>query len=105
MTNRMTMTRRSFLRAGAVTLATSSLFSRGLATEQEEQPLRFLMEWGKQGKEPGEFFSPIGIFITSADKVFVTDSRNKRVQQFSTEGKFIFQFPVPDGTRLGGPRR
>jgi hypothetical protein len=63
MSNRMTMTRRSFLRFGALTLATTSLFSRGLAAETEEQPPRFLLEWGKKGTEPGEFNFPIGITI------------------------------------------
>jgi hypothetical protein len=97
------MTRRSFLRAGALALAQAGLgfVASARATEAEALAPRFLLEWGKQGTGQGELQFPIGIAITPGDAVFVTDSKNKRVQQFSTEGKFISQFPVP-GTRLGG---
>lgn len=93
------MTRRSFLGVGALALAQASLGFEARAAEAVAP--RFLLEWGKQGKEPGEFNFPIGIFITPVDEVFITDSKNQRVQQFSTEGKFVAEFPVP-GTRLGG---
>jgi sugar lactone lactonase YvrE len=97
------VTRRSFLRLGALASAQASLgfFAVARAAPAEAPAPRFLLEWGKQGTEPGSFQFPIGIAITPADEVFVTDSKNKRMQQFSTEGKFISQFSVP-GTRLGG---
>jgi len=97
------MTRRSFLRVGAVALAHAGLglAASARATEAEALAPRFLLEWGKQGTGQGELQFPISIAITPGDAVFVTDSKNMRVQQFSTEGKFISQFPVP-GTRLGG---
>lgn len=56
---------------------------------------RFLLEWGRQGPEHGEFDFPIGIAINSADEVFVTDFTNSRVQKFSSNGKFLAAFDVP----------
>jgi len=67
----------------------------GEAAEPEEQPPRFLLEWGKKGTEPGEFHFPIGIAINAADEIFVADNWNHRVQKFSTEGEFLKAFPVP----------
>jgi sugar lactone lactonase YvrE len=90
--------RRSFLRLGTFAFAQAGL---GFGADPVSTAPRFLMEWGKQGKEPGEFYFPIGLFITATDDIFVTDSKNQRVQQFTTEGKFVSQFAVP-GTRLGG---
>jgi len=97
------VTRRSFLRFGALAIAQAGVgFGAPARAAQAEAPAaRFLLEWGKQGTEPGCFQFPIGIAITPADEIFVTDSMNKQMQQFSTEGKFISQFPVP-GIRLGG---
>jgi sugar lactone lactonase YvrE len=60
----------------------------------KEPPVQFLLEWGKLGKEAGEFHSPIGIAINAKDEIFVTEFKNNRVQKFSTEGKFLAQFPV-----------
>src|SRR5262249_46271063 len=89
------VTRRSFLRLGALAIAQAGLgFVASARASQAEAPApRFLMEWGKQGTEPGSFQFPVGIAITPGDEIFVTDSVNKRMQQFSTEGKFISQFP------------
>lgn len=68
-----------------------------------EPPPRFLLEWGKQGKENGQFDFPIGIAINAADEVFVTDFKNSRVQKFTAEGKFLTAFAVsafPGGIAL-----
>lgn len=90
------MTRRSVLWI-VVLVAQSTL---GFAGEPEAPAPRFVLEWGKQGTEPGEFHFPIGIAINEADEVFVTDIYNNRVQKFSTEGKFLASFAVP---RYPGP--
>ena len=44
---------------------------------------RFVLEWGSQGSDPGQFDFPIGIAINRADEVFVTEFTNARVQSFS----------------------
>ena len=69
----------------------------------DEPPPSFVLEWGGQGAENGEFNFPIGIAINRADEVFVTDFYNARVQKFSTEGKFLSAFevsPFPGGIAL-----
>jgi sugar lactone lactonase YvrE len=65
-----------------------------------EAPVRFLLEWGRRGTDPGEFDFPIGIAIGPRDEVYVTDHRNARVQKFSPDGKFLAAFdvwPYPGG--------
>lgn len=92
--------RRTFLGLGALALAQGGL---GFAAEEKASAPRFVLEWGKHGKQAGEFDFPIAITITPADDIFITDSKNQRVQQFTTEGKFVNQFPVSDsGSRIGG---
>ncbi len=56
---------------------------------------KFLLEWGKRGEEPGEFYSPIGLAFNSKDELFVTDLNNARVQKFSTDGKYLGGFDLP----------
>ena len=84
------MTRRSFLEVGALALAQA-----GFGFAAEAKAPRFLLEWGKKGTKPAEFHFPIGIAITAADEILVTDNKNQRVQKFSTEGKFLKAFTVP----------
>jgi sugar lactone lactonase YvrE len=64
--------------------------------EPKEPAIQFLLQWGKLGKGPGEFHSPIGIAINAKDEVFVTEFKNNRVQKFSPDGKFLGQFPVAE---------
>src|SRR5262245_1313398 len=61
---------------------------------------RFLLSWGQNGDKPGEFHSPIGIAVDKADHVYVTDFRNRRVQKFTADGKFVSAFKVT-GTPSG----
>jgi DNA-binding beta-propeller fold protein YncE len=67
---------------------------------------RFLKEWGKKGSLPGEFHFPIGIAISAADEIFVTDFYNARVQKFSLDGKLlavIAVLPNPGGIAVSRP--
>lgn len=57
-------------------------------------PPRFLLEWGRKGTNAGEFTSPIGIAIGPRDELFVAEFNASRVQRFTSEGKFLGQFPV-----------
>ena len=63
-------------------------------TDELPRAPRFVLEWGRKGKAEGELDSPIGIAIDRRDRVYVTDFKNLRVQQFSAEGQFLSQFPV-----------
>jgi DNA-binding beta-propeller fold protein YncE len=79
----------------------------GLAQGAEDptQLPRFVLEWGEQGADHGQFDFPIGIAINAADEVRVTDFKNARVQKFSSQGTFLAQFavsPFPGGIALDG---
>jgi DNA-binding beta-propeller fold protein YncE len=84
-----------------VAIACSSSSAQG--AEQTTPKPRFVLEWGGQGSKNGEFDFPIGIAISRADEVFVTDFTNARVQKFSAAGKFLAAFavsPFPGGIAL-----
>jgi len=74
--------------------------------------LRFIGEWGI---EPGQFFRPKGIAVSSnSDEVFVSDSYLGIIQEFSRSGQFIgvvadhagqpIQFTTPVGLTVFGDR-
>lgn len=65
-----------------------------LSADNKAPPIKFLLEWGKKGKELGEFHSPIGIATNAKDELFVSEFKNNRVQKFSTEGKLLASFAV-----------
>jgi DNA-binding beta-propeller fold protein YncE len=88
------MTRRDFLRMGGLALASFLPSGAMGAAEPELKPPRFVLEWGKKGSGNGEFHSPIGIAITRADEVLITEFHNNRVQKFTGDGKFLATFPV-----------
>lgn len=51
----------------------------------------FVLAWGGPGEDPGRFRDPTGIAV-SGEEVFVSDSRNARIQVFDREGRFRRQF-------------
>lgn len=55
---------------------------------------------GERTTEPGGFNLPMSIAIDSKDRIYVLDSGNFRVQRFTPEGKFDFEFGEV-GSRLG----
>lgn len=61
----------------------------------EHKKPNYVLSWGSNGSGPGEFYSPISIAITPQDEVFITDLNNSRVQQFTTDGQFVSEFPLP----------
>ena len=54
---------------------------------------------GKSGSGDGELDRPAGITISKDGTMFVTDSRNHRIQKFTLDGKFLGKF----GTFGSGP--
>ncbi len=54
--------------------------------------------WGEHGTAPGQFDDPTGIAVTDTE-VFISDSRNARIQVFDYDGQFKHQF----GAKGEGP--
>ncbi len=64
-------------------LKSNSIKVFDLATEKKVQ------EIGKQGTGAGQLIAPNSVAVT-ADKIYVGDSQNDRVQAFSIDGKFLY---------------
>jgi hypothetical protein len=60
----------------------------------KEPPYQFVTAWGGKGSAPGQFSDPTGIAV-AGDEVFVSDSRNGRIQVFDLDGHFKRQFGAP----------
>jgi hypothetical protein len=59
----------------------------------------FVRAFGKQGQGPGELNSPIGIFISGANELYVEDALNQRLAVFALDGKFLRN--ISTGKTLG----
>ena len=64
-----------------------------------DQSGTFLYKFGEQGDQDGEFDYPHGMLVDGSNNVLVCDHNNKRVQQFSLDGRFtgksITDLPCP----------
>lgn len=83
-------------RAALAVFALFLAFASEIASADDLPAAKFLLEWGQKGDQPGEFNSPIGIAINQRDEVFVTDLNNARVQRFSSDGKHLGGFDLPN---------
>jgi len=54
---------------------------------------KYLMEWGKPGKGPGEFNLPHSVAIDARQRVYVADRGNSRIQVFDVNGKYLDEWP------------
>jgi sugar lactone lactonase YvrE len=85
------VSRRRFLAAAGIGLL------GGLAKPtfaEEVPPPRFVLQWGHQGAASGEFSANVGLAIGRDDVIYTCEFRNRRVQRFTSEGKFLGTFPV-----------
>jgi DNA-binding beta-propeller fold protein YncE len=64
---------------------------------------RALAVWGTAGNGDGQFDDPTSVAVDPAtNKVYVADPRNKRIQIFDDNGKFLTKWSVPEwGTPVG----
>ena len=53
---------------------------------------KLLNSWGIPGTGPGEFTTPHGIWADKADKVYVCDRENIRVQIFNPDGEYLAEW-------------
>ncbi|XP_078665761.1 uncharacterized protein LOC144908123 [Branchiostoma floridae x Branchiostoma belcheri] len=50
--------------------------------------------YGGKGSEPGKFWGPRGVVVSSSNEIFVADTNNRRVQVHTTEGVYLRHFPT-----------
>lgn len=53
---------------------------------------RFILAWGENGDEPGQFNRPQALAVDARDHVYVADAANHRVQEFTAEGEHLGSF-------------
>lgn len=53
---------------------------------------KFLFEWGKKGKEAGEFNIPHGLATDDKEHIYVADRENRRIQIFDSSGRYLSEF-------------
>jgi DNA-binding beta-propeller fold protein YncE len=53
---------------------------------------RYILDWGRKGKGPGEFNTPHSVAVDSTGTVYVSDRENNRIQIFDPNGKFLRQW-------------
>ncbi|TMA57524.1 MAG: hypothetical protein E6J75_07440, partial [Deltaproteobacteria bacterium] len=49
----------------------------------------FLTNWGSLGSGDGEFSQPSGVAVDGSGNVFVADTGNNRIQEFTNTGTFL----------------
>ena len=55
------------------------------------------MTWGSSGNGDGQFNDPTSVAVDpTTNKVYVVDPRNRRIQEFDSDGKFLMKWPVPE---------
>ena len=52
----------------------------------------FILEWGEEGSNPGQFDTPHSMDVDSQGYVYVSDMNNKRIQKFDSNGSFIIEW-------------
>ena len=53
--------------------------------------------WGSNGNGDGQFNDPTSVAVDpTTNKVYVADPRNKRIQVFDSNGKFLTKWSVPE---------
>jgi DNA-binding beta-propeller fold protein YncE len=62
-----------------------------------------LSSWGSKGSGDGQFNDPTSVAVDSTtNKVYVADPRNRRIQVFDSEGKFLTKWSVPEWGQPAG---
>ena len=67
-----------------------------LSNRKREAPpilgIRYIETLGRTGQSAGEFRTPLGLAIDEADRIYVADAGNNRVQVIDNAGNFITEF-------------
>jgi DNA-binding beta-propeller fold protein YncE len=64
---------------------------------------RVLAVWGSKGTGDGQFDDPTSVAVDpTSGKAYVADPRNKRIQVFDSNGKFLTKWVIPEWGRPAG---
>jgi hypothetical protein len=56
----------------------------------QDEKLNLVVDYRKPtGKEPGQVNGPMGVGTDSRDHIFIADTNNHRIQEFTPDGKFV----------------
>jgi tripartite motif-containing protein 71 len=84
--------------SGNIYVSEPTPFSAGNDRIQKLSPSGVpLVTWGGPGSGAGQFNNPTGLAIDSQGHVFVVDSYNNRIQEFSATGQYMAQWKAPLG--------
>ncbi len=72
--------------------ASASSEATAVVVQPESLGLIFLSEFGSEGSGNGQFDRPGGVAIGADDDLWVLDTGNDRVQEFTNEGHYLTQF-------------
>lgn len=59
---------------------------------------RKVLSFGSPGEGAAQFNSPSGLAVDSEDYIYVSDSKNNRIQKFDPEGNYISEFTGEENT-------
>ncbi|MFQ5854383.1 MAG: SMP-30/gluconolactonase/LRE family protein [Anaerolineae bacterium] len=66
-----------------------------------------LMSFGKEGKEPGQFWFPNDVAVDAKGRLYVSDGNNGRLQVFDPDGQFLYELrglSLPRGMAIDADR-
>jgi DNA-binding beta-propeller fold protein YncE len=62
-----------------------------------------LTTWGSGGNGDGQFNDPTSVAVDpTTNKVYVADPRNRRIQVFDSNGKFLTKWSIPEWGQPAG---
>jgi DNA-binding beta-propeller fold protein YncE len=62
-----------------------------------------LAVWGSKGTGDGQFDDPTSVAVDpTTNKVYVADPRNKRIQVFDSNGRFLTKWVIPEWGQPAG---
>jgi RHS repeat-associated protein len=91
MTLRVVVTATNSWGSAPSTSAATSVVAKASALGAEYPP-QFSMKFGSTGSSNGQFKQPRDVAVDSSGNVWVADTNNNRVQEFSSSGEYLRQF-------------
>jgi DNA-binding beta-propeller fold protein YncE len=54
--------------------------------------IQYVSQFGKFGRENGQFWSPEGITTDKSQNIYISDELDGSIQKFDSQGKFLMKF-------------